>query len=530
MKIDNRQAILEHCAKENKVIDIFVDDKGEWTSYLSRAKKVEEQQDDLCFSMTQYTPQGSEEVKVVIPSEKIRERRIRQRQELFEQFMGNKFFDEQLVEKMLSFDKESCVINLNLSLSNIADEGFYEGRLAYVYNQIVIDLKGSESEAKKSVDNALKMVDEIVDYAKNGYTLRFWCCYNNESLCSLYYLMNILRGIDCPIILLSLPRKIRKENGRYLNKLRSWGQVCIEQMGFAISQSNPHLITKDEKEEYALVWDKLKEEDAKLRITTDKGIRSVPVDYYFDMIEEKCPRGKRFRLIKLLSSIYKEVKRFDLDLFPYYFWSTQFYIMIEKGILRKIKPIHSIWGFDYWVEYVENRDKSFSGVTRDELYYVDSRLEEIGINPMERWEVICGEDFEKSYKVLRDNPNITKEEFLSIMGIEEDAFDEADHNLRIYKYSYCSKCGQLVDKRDYSERKYCRYCEAPNEETLNIINEIYEKAKWVMNYLLKINLNDEIIKLAIADKNLDKSYRIIKNNEGIEAEEFIEKFKMVGYL
>lgn len=76
---------------------------------------------------------------------------------------------------------------------------------------------------------------------------------------------------------------------------------------------------------------------------------------------------------------------------------------------------------------------------------------------------------------------------------------------------------------DYKERKYCRYCENPSEETFAIIDEIYERAKYVMNYLLSLNVDGEVIKLAIADRNLDKSYQIIKDNPNINAEEFIEE-------
>ena len=44
-----------------------------------------------------------------------------------------------------------------------------------------------------------------------------------------------------------------------------------------------------------------------------------------------------------------------------------------------------------------------------------------------------------------------------------------------------------------------------------------------MNYLLSINAQGNIIKLAIADRNLDKSLKIIKNNESISEEEFVNQ-------
>lgn len=525
--IEARQAILDYQSKENKMIDIFVGDMDSLRTYLVGTKKVKEKYEDLRFTMTEYTPKGSKEVEKFIPADKIAEMRRLNRAERFDKFVENKHFDAQLVDKMLSFNNEFCTLNLHLALSDISDENFYDGRLAYVYNQMVIYLGAEESEAKEIVDYQLQLVEKIIDFAKNGYTLRFWCSYNNEDLCSLYYLMNRLRGIDCSILLLELQKRIRKENGRFVDKLRKWSQLYPEQIGFAISQCNPHFVTAEEKEKYAQVWDRLKEENAKIRITVDDEIKSVSIDYYFGLIIKNCPKeGKPFKLTRLLDLIYKNEKSRNLDCFPYYFWATQFDIMIDRGILRKVKDVkNDCWGYNCWVEFVGSEPQSISGITWEQYDYIDRRLQEIGCNPMTLIDAICDDNYEKSYQVLLDNPDITKEDFLTIMDIEEDTFDESDHNLRVYKYTYCSECGQLVDKIDYSERKYCRYCENPFEETFDVIGEIYEKAKYVMNYLLSLNVEGEMIKLAIADKNLDKSYQIIQENPSIDAEEFTKKFE-----
>ena len=521
--------ILDYESKENKMIDIFVEDReSSLKSYLFGAKRVKETYEALSFSVTRYTPYESKNVKQIIPADIVKKIRCEQREKLFESFVGNKYFDAPLVEKMLSFENETCVMNLRLALGDISDAGFYEGRLAYVYNQMVIELGEEESEARRIVECQLEELEKIVNYAKRGYTLRFWCSYNNEELCSLYYLMNTLRDVDCPIILLNLPQRIRKANGRFINKLRKWAQLSPEQIGFAISQSNPHFITKDEKERYAQLWDRLKEENGNIRITKDGAVESKPIDYYFGMIELNFPLNKIFKLTRLLSLIYKNEKQRNLDFFPYYFWSTQFRIMMERGILRKVKDVENDrWGYNCWVEVGEAPSKTISREVGDLRYdYVEKRLRQFGCNMITILDAICDDNIERSYKLLIENPNITKEEFFSIMEIEEYTFDKSDHNLRIYKYTYCKKCSQLVDKMDYREKKYCRYCENPFEETFDIIGAIYEKSKFVMNYLLERNVDDELIKLAIADRNLNRSYQIIEENPNITAEQFI---KDAGY-
>lgn len=519
---EKRREFLDYRCKDNTMIDIFVGDIDVVRSYLCLTKRVKEEYEEFRFSMTEYTLEGSKKTESIIPDDKIAEMMREKRKALFDKFVSNKYFDAPLVDKLLSFDNEFCVMNLNLALSDISDENFYDGRLAYVHNQIVVYLGGEEREAKEIVDNQLKVVDKIINYAKNGYTLRFWCSHNNEDLCSLYYLMNRLRGIDCSIILLDLPRRIRKANGRFINGLRKWTHLCSEQIGFAISQCQPHVMSSEEKEKYAQLWDRLKDENSKVRITTYSGIKSVPIDYYFWLIERSCPKDKPFKLTRLLSLLYKDEKYHNLDCFPYYFWATQFDIMIAKGILRIVKEVKNpTWGFDCWVEYVGEKGR----MEREKYNYINKRLEEMGCNTMTQLSAIDDENLNKSYKVLKENPNISKEEFLSIMEIEEDTFDISDHNLRIYKYTYCRECSQLVDKMDYRERNYCRYCENPTEETFDEIGKIYEKAKSVMNYLLVLNVDKKIIELAIADRNLDSSYQIIKDNPNINAEVFIKEFE-----
>lgn len=46
-------------------------------------------------------------------------------------------------------------------------------------------------------------------------------------------------------------------------------------------------------------------------------------------------------------------------------------------------------------------------------------LQSLGLNMTTILGAICDGQLEKSYKLIQENPNITKEEFLKKMGIEE---------------------------------------------------------------------------------------------------------------
>ncbi len=47
-------------------------------------------------------------------------------------------------------------------------------------------------------------------------------------------------------------------------------------------------------------------------------------------------------------------------------------------------------------------------------------LEELQVNPIAMLDAICDENLEQSYKLIKENPKITKAEFLQKMGITED--------------------------------------------------------------------------------------------------------------
>ena len=99
---EERQKLLNCKCKDNKIIDIFANDNNSLRSFLA-AKTVEEKYEDLRFTMTEHTPKGSRIIEKVIPADKIKELSRERRENLFNKFIDNKYFDAPLVDKILSF-------------------------------------------------------------------------------------------------------------------------------------------------------------------------------------------------------------------------------------------------------------------------------------------------------------------------------------------------------------------------------------------------------------------------------------------
>ena len=51
--------------------------------------------------------------------------------------------------------------------------------------------------------------------------------------------------------------------------------------------------------------------------------------------------------------------------------------------------------------------------------FVMNYLKELDIHPITIAESVSNDNYRKSYQLIQENPNITKEEFLEAMGIEE---------------------------------------------------------------------------------------------------------------
>ncbi len=53
------------------------------------------------------------------------------------------------------------------------------------------------------------------------------------------------------------------------------------------------------------------------------------------------------------------------------------------------------------------------------LTFVEDYLESLNIHPITVTEALTDENYQKSYQLIKENPQITKKEFLSQMNLEE---------------------------------------------------------------------------------------------------------------
>lgn len=118
----------------------------------------------------------------------------------------------------------------------------------------------SQKECDEIFENIKNNVDMVVTCAKNGATIRIWNENTPTSICGVYYLINLLKDIDC---------KICECPCSYFDKPNFDNMVEL---------------SKDKTTEYSNKWDLLVKENAPLRVFENGDIVGVEETYFDDLI------------------------------------------------------------------------------------------------------------------------------------------------------------------------------------------------------------------------------------------------------
>lgn len=132
----------------------------------------------------------------------------------------------------------------------------------------------SQKECDEIFENIKNNVDMVVSCAKNGATIRLWNENTPTSICGVYYLINLLKDIDC---------KICECPCSYFDKPNFDNMIEL---------------SKDKITEYSNKWDLLVEENAPLRVFKNGDIMGVEETYFDDLIFKII--GKRELLVPVI--------------------------------------------------------------------------------------------------------------------------------------------------------------------------------------------------------------------------------------
>ncbi|MFA5449030.1 MAG: DUF3658 domain-containing protein [Clostridia bacterium] len=211
------------------------------------------------------------------------------------------------------------------------------GRLDEVnFEQDRKDLIGSffhelgKRKINKLYREEMDKVDQIVQRARSGETLKIWQSNAPYSACGYYYLIDKLQGIDCDIISVGLKDKFIGHRGQ---EVTSFGLSNINAYDIAIGVDYAKSLSVNDRNAISLKWQKLKNENAKLRVHKEGEIVSVTPDFFDECIVQNIPLEQDFKETSLAVNVLGNCGH----CIEYFYICSRINHMIEQGVFQVIK-------------------------------------------------------------------------------------------------------------------------------------------------------------------------------------------------
>lgn len=198
----------------------------------------------------------------------------------------------------------------------------------------------SQKECDEIFDKIKESIANVVLYAKKGASFRIWNDNIPTSLCGFYYLINLLKDIDCKIYEIPF-----------------------------IYDCNPNLddaeeVTTEQKQTHSCVWDLFVEENAPLRVFENRVLTSVPETYYDDLILDIVDK-KEMPVPHIVGKVLSKHKISDTYIFG------RVYHLVECGYLEivGINKKHKEPNFYPYKHIVKRTDYNFDD--EEEILFTD---------------------------------------------------------------------------------------------------------------------------------------------------------------
>ncbi|MGN9164678.1 DUF1835 domain-containing protein [Tissierellaceae bacterium HCP3S3_D8] len=223
---------------------------------------------------------------------------------------------------ILSLDNKIIYLNDDLSIGNInnLDASSRVDQMIY-YASYNIKNYHDHNEGRKSeisiYDNFYKDIQCIPSHEE----ILIWYSNSPFEYCGMLYTLWLLKEREVNINLLNVSQ---------------YGYSFVVEIGFEGVQTLLSLgerITLEEKIEYCKKWELLQSESGELRMYIDNTIRTVP-DEFFDEVLVSFAKEKSIDILEALTHVcqyYREEKKIIIN---YYYLFSRLNILLKTGVLK----------------------------------------------------------------------------------------------------------------------------------------------------------------------------------------------------
>lgn len=192
--------------------------------------------------------------------------------------------------------RDVLALYLGLSMGSIAPEHFWDNREDFVLERERLDVPPDQMDrakeaARRSLCKVRDNLEQICRRAASGEPIRIWVGTSGEDRCMLSWFAAQLdrRSLTSGKVYLNeLPEKYNLPQGGAVS-CTEWGDVEPEKWGL-LDQKLRREAPADFLQKQAALWHRLQEENTDLRIVENGTVKSVPGDYFDDLIWAEIDR------------------------------------------------------------------------------------------------------------------------------------------------------------------------------------------------------------------------------------------------
>lgn len=164
--------------------------------------------------------------------------------------------------------------------------------------------------------------------ARQGDSIRLWTDASPTGACGLLFAVHLLQDAPGPLWAVPLAREHRRPDGVEILAAH-WGEVTPKEL--ASFAGSPVLLEPAIRQKLARQWDKLREENAPLRIVTAGEVRSAEAGYYDASILAACP-DQPCTVAELIGQLVSGQLGIDDQ-----FWAQRVRALLDSGQLRRVE-------------------------------------------------------------------------------------------------------------------------------------------------------------------------------------------------
>ena len=240
-------------------------------------------------------------------------------------------------EKAVPMDIESrdvVALSFGLHHGDISED--YPGEKRMKYLQYMMSVRPDfvqSGHMKKWFDKMQQSLEKVLELVKAGQPVRLWYSDTPDELCGLYHLIYLIDKIrpDCEIYTVKLPEFYTREDGTIV-QYNGWGGVSPDEWHL---HYKPEKVTNQFKTLCVSNWQRLKKDNAPVRVMLNGTMESMPEDIYDSFIvKEINAMDNQFRQAVVIGNVLGKYKLSVGDAFVFHRMEK----MIEDGKLSVIEP------------------------------------------------------------------------------------------------------------------------------------------------------------------------------------------------